>query len=185
MNKCDKHERFVLMKRVHSYFYDLRVFTFPRVQCPCVSLTSLDPWLPWYLPWYLCLRPSHLGLQVISFMDITPTWLRASLMVPVSSVCGLLPPIHLDFVPFFFFHLFQNCKSNKSFNTLSQRSSAFPTSTRLCTQICLVTVVGGLLNQTFLRCMLWQRRRTLSGPPPSDCSLCFIGSLFLSLTLTL
>lgn len=52
-----------------------------------------------------------------SFMDITPTGLCVSLMVPGSSVWGLLPPVHLDFVHAFFFHL-HNCKSNKSINTL-------------------------------------------------------------------
>lgn len=169
------HERFVLMRRILSYFYDLCVFTFPRVQCwlPCVSLTSLDPW--YLTPVSPSLSPGPLWF-LPSFMDRTPTWLRASLMVPVSSVCGLLPPppVHLDFVPVFFFHLLQNCKSNKSFNTLSQRSSAFPTSTHLFPPICPVTVVvvgGGrlsrmLLNQTLLCCMLWQRQWTLSGPLP-------------------
>lgn len=97
-------ERFVLMRRILGYFYDLRVFTFPRVQCwrPCVSLTSLDPWLPWYLtPVSPSLSPRPLWF-LPSFVDITPTQLRASLMVPVSSLCGLLPPLFIWILYLFF-----------------------------------------------------------------------------------
>lgn len=96
------HERFVLMRRILSYFYDLCVFTFPRVQCwlPCVSLTSLDPW--YLTPVSPSLSPGPLWF-LPSFMDRTPTWLRASLMVPVSSVCGLLPPPPFIWILYLFF----------------------------------------------------------------------------------
>lgn len=188
------HERFVLMRRILlRYFYDLCVFTLlPVSGVPVCLWPLLTPWLPWCLtPVSPSLSPGPLWF-LPSFMAITPTRLRACLMVPVSSVCGLLPPCSSGLYTCFFFHL-QNCKSNKSFNTLSQRSSAFPTSTCLFPLICPVTVVRGgggplsrmLMNQTLLCCMLWQRRWTWSGPPPSDCSLSFTGSLFLPLALTL
>lgn len=145
------------MRRILSFFNDLCVFAFARAQCwhPCVSLTSLDPWLRWYLtPVSPSLSPGPLWF-LPSFMDITPTRLRASLMVTVSSVCGLLPPRSSGFCTCFFFHLLQNCKSNKSFNT------SFPL---------VLYVVTAAVD------VVW--------PPPSDCSLSFTGSLFLSLALT-
>lgn len=107
-----------------------------------MSLTSLDP--------LIALMSDTCVSVPLTWASLVPPFLHgynpdSSSRVPdgPSIIClWITAPRSSGLYTCFFFHL-QNCKSNKSFNTLSQRSSAFPTSTCLFPLICPVTVVRG------------------------------------------